>query len=232
MEAIKPIETVYNGYKFRSRLEARWAVFFDSVGIRYEYEPDGIRLDDERHGYLPDFYLSGPEFDMFAEVKPRELRDYSSEDELHEAEWKIRCLHEKTNKPCIICFGDPFNNDILFYSNTSIPDNGGGFSTCEAVFGSWVFLDFPPFLYVKAGEDTKLVSGDWNKDVSGLRPAIRLVDKSFDLSNLTNRVRPEGTRTVISGVYEAKERARQMRFEHKEYTFTRRPVQIIHDSFA
>lgn len=26
--SIKPIETIYNGYHFRSRLEARWAVFF------------------------------------------------------------------------------------------------------------------------------------------------------------------------------------------------------------
>ena len=30
---VKPIETTYNGYKFRSRLEARWAVFFDSAEI-------------------------------------------------------------------------------------------------------------------------------------------------------------------------------------------------------
>lgn len=26
---IKAIDTIYKGYKFRSRLEARWAVFFD-----------------------------------------------------------------------------------------------------------------------------------------------------------------------------------------------------------
>ncbi len=38
---IKAIDTVYNGYKFRSRLEARWAVFFDAAGIKYEYEPEG-----------------------------------------------------------------------------------------------------------------------------------------------------------------------------------------------
>lgn len=33
---IRAIETVYNGYKFRSRLEAKWAVFFDAVGIKYD----------------------------------------------------------------------------------------------------------------------------------------------------------------------------------------------------
>ena len=30
-KSIKPIETKYNGYRFRSRLEARWAVFFDMI---------------------------------------------------------------------------------------------------------------------------------------------------------------------------------------------------------
>ena len=51
---IKAIETVYNGYKFRSRLEAKWAVFFDAVGIKYQYEIEGYEMDDIR--YLPDFY--------------------------------------------------------------------------------------------------------------------------------------------------------------------------------
>ena len=38
---MKAIETEYNCYKFRSRLEARWAVFFDALGWEYEYEkPD------------------------------------------------------------------------------------------------------------------------------------------------------------------------------------------------
>jgi len=53
-EIIKPIETIYHGYRFRSRLEARWAVFFDSLGVKYEYEPEGFRLPDGSM-YLPDF---------------------------------------------------------------------------------------------------------------------------------------------------------------------------------
>lgn len=56
---IKPIETVYKGYRFRSRLEARWAVFFDAVdaglGTRILYEPEGFQLADGTM-YLPDFY--------------------------------------------------------------------------------------------------------------------------------------------------------------------------------
>lgn len=63
---IKPIETVYNGYRFRSRLEARWAVFFDAAGIEYYYEPEGVRLSDGTL-YLPDFYL--PKSHQWFEVK-------------------------------------------------------------------------------------------------------------------------------------------------------------------
>jgi hypothetical protein len=57
--ALKPIETQYKGYRFRSRLEARWAVFFDALGIRWEYEPEGFDLGFCY--YLPDFLLYPPE---------------------------------------------------------------------------------------------------------------------------------------------------------------------------
>jgi hypothetical protein len=30
---LQAIETFYRGYRFRSRLEARWAVLFDALGI-------------------------------------------------------------------------------------------------------------------------------------------------------------------------------------------------------
>lgn len=63
--AIRPITTHYKGYKFRSRLEARWAVFFDTAKIKWEYEVQGFVVDADL--YLPDFYL--PEFHCYFEVK-------------------------------------------------------------------------------------------------------------------------------------------------------------------
>lgn len=51
---IKPIETSYKGYRMRSRLEARWAVFFDELGFQWEYEPEGFDLGGGLQ-YLPDF---------------------------------------------------------------------------------------------------------------------------------------------------------------------------------
>jgi hypothetical protein len=74
MEQIKAIQTEYNGYKFRSRLEARWAVFFDAAGIKYEYEPEGF--ENEGIKWLPDFYL--PETNTYVEVKPE--RDNAGEE--------------------------------------------------------------------------------------------------------------------------------------------------------
>jgi hypothetical protein len=66
----KPIETEYAGCRFRSRLEARWAVAFDALGERWLYEPQGFNLRTP-HGlpvqYLPDFYL--PERQVWVEVK-------------------------------------------------------------------------------------------------------------------------------------------------------------------
>lgn len=52
---MKPIDTLYKSNFFRSRLEARWAVFFDAIGEVYEYEPQGFKHNGE--WYLPDFYL-------------------------------------------------------------------------------------------------------------------------------------------------------------------------------
>ena len=53
---MKAIETRYKGYRFRSRLEARWAVFFDALELRWEYEREGYQLSDGTR-YLPDFFV-------------------------------------------------------------------------------------------------------------------------------------------------------------------------------
>ena len=57
------IPTHYNGINFRSRLEAKWARFFDLLGWNWDYEP--VDFD----GYIPDFYLHGDN-PCFVEVKP------------------------------------------------------------------------------------------------------------------------------------------------------------------
>jgi len=78
---IAPIETRYRGYRFRSRLEARWAVFLDDLAIRWTYEPEGFDLGHA--WYLPDFWIRladklqrpyprglPPECGFWLEIKP------------------------------------------------------------------------------------------------------------------------------------------------------------------
>ena len=77
--SITAIETRYKGYRFRSRLEARWAVFFDALNLRWEYEKEGYELPDGGR-YLPDFWLPDLALDdmepgIYVEIKPAELED-------------------------------------------------------------------------------------------------------------------------------------------------------------
>jgi hypothetical protein len=58
------IQTKYDGTNFRSRLEAKWAHFFDSVGWEWEYEPFDL------NGYIPDFVMMGWSEKLIVEVKP------------------------------------------------------------------------------------------------------------------------------------------------------------------
>lgn len=60
---VKAIKTTYDGINFRSRLEAKWAAFFQMLGWPFEYEP--FDLD----GYIPDFVLKFHK-PLLVEVKP------------------------------------------------------------------------------------------------------------------------------------------------------------------
>jgi len=58
------IETVGpRDIKFRSRLEARWASFFDELGWKWEYEPIDL------NGYIPDFLINFGDKQVLVEVK-------------------------------------------------------------------------------------------------------------------------------------------------------------------
>ena len=73
---IRAIPTYYKGINFRSRLEARWAVIFDRLGIDWHYETEGYDIQIEQGlsiRYLPDFVLTGGSIrcpdPLFVEVK-------------------------------------------------------------------------------------------------------------------------------------------------------------------
>ncbi|KRN88691.1 hypothetical protein [Ligilactobacillus ceti] len=109
---MKVIQTEYKGYLFRSRLEARWAVFFDSVGVDWEYEVEGFELEDGSK-YLPDFLIHGVkgcyEGDLYVEVK-----GYLSKSDAN----KIRLFAKE--HPILIVSRIPYGSDISYITeNTS-----------------------------------------------------------------------------------------------------------------
>jgi hypothetical protein len=96
---IKPIETAYKGYRFRSRLEARWAVFFDSLNIIWEYEKEGYDLGD-LGWYLPDFWL--PTQRLWVEIK----NDIPTDDEMKKL---FKVAEETEARQAVILWSeDPF----------------------------------------------------------------------------------------------------------------------------
>ncbi|MEF2229368.1 MAG: hypothetical protein V3571_00410 [Pseudodesulfovibrio sp.] len=73
---VRPKRTKYNDILFRSRLEARWAVFMDLMGVRYKYEPFGavVQTGVVEVGYLPDFEL--PDIDLYVEIKANATSEF------------------------------------------------------------------------------------------------------------------------------------------------------------
>lgn len=80
IRTIASIPTLYNGIEFRSRLEARWAIFFQMLGLRWDYEPEGFFLGKEKEYdpalmYLPDFLVLTPQGEeMWFEIKPVNIK--------------------------------------------------------------------------------------------------------------------------------------------------------------
>jgi len=136
---IKPIETIYKGRRFRSRLEARWAVYFDVVGIKWEYEKEGYNLGDGIF-YLPDFWL--PQASMWAEVKGRELTEIEIE--------KIKRLVNGTDYPCLVLVGPP---EIKVYYATLPEEWEDGFLNDFALTNYHGYLDDENRFYSCPGSD-------------------------------------------------------------------------------
>lgn len=103
----RAITTRYKGFAFRSRLEARWAVFFDHLGIRWDYEPEGYELGNGLR-YLPDFWL--PDLKLWVEIKPDAPDEVTKE--------KAFRLLQHGGHPVYITCGMPDRNGVLVYHDT------------------------------------------------------------------------------------------------------------------
>lgn len=123
--SLKPIETRYNGYRFRSRLEARWAVFFDTAGIPYEYEKEGFQT--EAGWYLPDFWL--PQQKCWVEIKGGPLPK--------EDEHRIIDFVRHSEHPLFVFTGSIRDNALASY------DRSEGEMSAEMYGARWEGWDTP-----------------------------------------------------------------------------------------
>ncbi|MGD8531535.1 MAG: hypothetical protein PVG97_11185, partial [Syntrophobacterales bacterium] len=96
----KSKKAVYKGCHFSSSLEARWAVFFDALGITWEYKKEGRDLG-ETSGYQPDFWL--PQQEIYIDVRPATYND-KGEIEFPENA-RERALEKKTGIPVVTLCG-------------------------------------------------------------------------------------------------------------------------------
>ena len=128
---MKAIETRYHGYRFRSRLEARWAVFFDRLGLTWDYEAQGYVLPGDIY-YLPDFKLILPAGKIvYCEVNNGEADDFADDEIL-----KLRLFANEVKCRVILLTGVP---EYRAYNELSpgLPPNS---------FNAAFFRDYEPYV--------------------------------------------------------------------------------------
>lgn len=198
MEQFTAIQTEYNGYLFRSRLEARWAVFFDALGIEYEYEPEGIVLSDGTQ-YLPDFYL--PDFKCYFEVKRKSIKGTEEEKTAMD---KISNGAYTDTWAGIICFGDPMDDDLYIFCQET-DDGGGGSYEGKATIGLHPET-YEPYLFAYNDRRERSFFAHFGEDMDDW--TIPMLTAEYGTYKYKDFVRGR--------VYQARKQARQARFEHGE----------------
>jgi hypothetical protein len=125
----KAIETGYRGHRFRSRLEARWAVFFDALGLHYDYEPEGYQLTSG--WYLPDFWL--PAWRCWFEVKPfPDSQHLQSSD--HDFKLCLDILNEVRGELAILTQGTPWPGEHCSWVISNDPADQPFWAMCHNHF--------------------------------------------------------------------------------------------------
>ena len=214
MSEIKAIETFYKGYHFRSRLEARWAVFFDTVGIEWKYEDQGFERemhDYDREGevkatrverYLPDFYLphrwiSGG---IYVEVKGDTnalKKDWHRHSEMHDFGGILPHFNDSYRKQygLLLLSEIPEPSTSKIYLHPILQHHKG---LCK----SYAFFE---------GNNVSVVGAEPLSRMLGVEPVHGLDSSGDDWGIDTRQVH---TSRYYPKVYEAYAAARAARFEH------------------
>lgn len=120
--SVAALPTEYADTTFRSRTEARWAVFMDAMEIKWRYEPEGFDLDGVH--YLPDFWLPG--LDSWLEIKG--VRPTLEEQE------KCQWLADGTGNRVLLFWDEPRPPDASWGPEN---DQGHTFDSFGADYSHW-----------------------------------------------------------------------------------------------
>jgi hypothetical protein len=139
--------TIYKSYKFASRLEARWACFWDLQGVPWVYEGEALDLDGLV--YIPDYWL--PTVKVWHEVKGELITDAIGVKVLE----KCKRLAILSGYPVVLAFHDPLEMKCVAFGI-----QGGMYADCHyslcphcGAFGLHVRTDAGPrFLCPKKAE--------------------------------------------------------------------------------
>jgi hypothetical protein len=199
---ISPIETKYRGYRFRSRLEARWAVFFDTLGVEWMYEPEGFDLG-KSGWYLPDFYV--PHLDLYLEVKPYRHPDGNAEEKMDAFRWSVG--------PIALVFGLPmeaYKQAIIFCHDTT--DSSGGSYQNDGFF--WWCRVCHSLYFNVTDDDSRLMRGGrtlhptWHMGGGWRVDICNTIHRQAEWTSGMVEARPIMERAIRA--------ARSARFEHGE----------------
>lgn len=160
---IQALPSYWKGTLFRSRTEARWACFFDAVGLKWEYEPEGYKLGDGTP-YLPDFWL--PEMQMWVEVKPGTGATPSERE-------KVQGLVVGTQSRCLILGGAPWPTSFPLCWPADIPDGYEWWDVCFSDAYTIGRADGSPRMYTDPYEDD---AETCNPDVAAAMTTARRMD--------------------------------------------------------
>lgn len=116
METYQAKPTRYHKGFYRSRTEARWAVCWDTWGLRYNYEEEDVYLAAMKKRYLPDFYtsiLNG--MTSYIEIKGKKPSSMEVE--------KCEALCQQSGNPVLLIDGGPWQGDYgitVFYPDYDV----------------------------------------------------------------------------------------------------------------
>lgn len=185
---IKAHPTMYNGVQYRSRLEARWAAFFDLAGWVHEYEPVDL------NGWSPDFLIRGNDGGIYVEVKPVVQLPIDVAEKIDRA-----LPSPKTNEE-----HDAFPGEPLIIGRSPLPSEYG---MCIGWLrqGAWAespFTWFDRLGFCHAENSfTDRITGVYDGNFGNVGIAEEFVDCIWKQAGNVVQYKPQGDEAVIRGGY-------------------------------